>query len=231
MYNILIVDDDATMLEALQIYFTGAGYTVYTAQNAQTCLCAVKQTPLDCIVLDVALPDLDGFEVCEAIKKNTNLPIIFVSNYAEEDKRISGFVSGGDDYVTKPFSLKELELRICARIRQREERPEGSKRLDFGALSINEAARSVSYEEENITLTAAEFDILFFLANHENQVFSQRDIFKRVWKLPDLGNAHTVQVHVAQIRRKLNAFSKEHQYIQTVWGKGYKFVTNKKAEA
>lgn len=231
MYNLLIVDDDASILEVIRIYFTGRGYKLYTAQNAEECLKTAEHMPLDCIVLDVALPDMDGFEVCEAVKKRTNVPIIFVSNYAEEDKRISGFVSGGDDYVIKPFSLRELELRICARIRHQEGNTKCGEPLNFGKLSIDEAARSVAYKEDMISLTAAEFDILFFLANHENQVFSQKDIFESVWKLPDLGNAHTVQVHVAQIRRKLNSFSEEHQYIQTVWGKGYKFVADKKAEA
>ena len=231
MYNLLIVDDDASILEVTRIYFTSRGYKVYTAQNAGECLKTSEHMPLDCIVLDVALPDMDGFEVCEEVKKKTNVPIIFVSNYAEEDKRINGFVSGGDDYVIKPFSLRELELRICARIRQQEGKTKCGETLDFGKLNINKAARSVAYKEDMISLTAAEFDILFFLANHESQVFSQKDIFERVWKLPDLGNAHTVQVHVAQIRRKLNSFSEDHQYIQTVWGKGYKFVADKKAEA
>ncbi|CAK7045721.1 MAG: Transcriptional regulatory protein SrrA [Eubacterium sp.] len=229
MYNLLIVDDDASILEVTRIYFTGRGYKVYAAQNGKECLKTAAHMPLDCIVLDVALPDMDGFEVCEAVKKNNNVPILFVSNYAEEDKRINGFVSGGDDYVIKPFSLRELELRICARIRQQEGKASRGEALNFGRLSINEAARSVAYEDKTISLTAAEFDILFFLANHENQVFSQKDIFERVWKLPDLGNAHTVQVHVAQIRRKLNSFSEEHQYIQTVWGKGYKFVADQKS--
>ena len=109
MYNLLIVDDDASILEVTRIYFTSRGYKVYTAQNAGECLKTSEHMPLDCIVLDVALPDMDGFEVCEEVKKKTNVPIIFVSNYAEEDKRINGFVSGGDDYVIKPFSLRELE--------------------------------------------------------------------------------------------------------------------------
>ena len=145
MYNLLIVDDDASILEVTRIYFTGRGYKVYTAQNGKECLKTAAHMPLDCIVLDVALPDMDGFEVCEAVKKNNNVPILFVSNYAEEDKRINGFVSGGDDYVIKPFSLRELELRICARIRQQEGKASRGEALNFGRLSINEAARSVAY--------------------------------------------------------------------------------------
>lgn len=179
MYNLLIVDDDASILEVTRIYFTGRGYKVYTSQNAEECLKTAAHMPLDCIVLDVALPDMDGFEVCEAVKKRTNVPIIFVSNYAEEDKRISGFVSGGDDYVIKPFSLRELELRICARIRQQEGKTNCGETLDFGKLSINEAARSVAYMDDMISLTAAEFDILLFWQTMKIKCFPRRIFLKR----------------------------------------------------
>lgn len=224
MYNLLVIDDDTSILEVVKIYFTAQGFCVSTAESAKRGLAMIDTLPVDCVLLDIALPDMDGFEACNAIKEKRNIPIIFLSNYGEEERRIGGFMAGGDDYLVKPFSLKELELRVYARIRQGMDGIKKGALLEFGKLVINESARSVSYDDEKITLTAAEFDILYFLATHMNQVFSQKDIYENIWKLPDLGNAHTVQVHVAQIRRKLNTINKEHAYIETVWGKGYKFV-------
>ncbi|MEG1618990.1 MAG: response regulator transcription factor [Eubacterium sp.] len=224
MYNLLIVDDDTALLEVNRIYFSSLGFKIYTAETAKDALMIVDTMTLDCIILDVSLPDFDGFEVCTRIKSKSTVPIIFLSNYTREDHRIHGFLAGGDDYLTKPYSLKELELRIYARIQKQATPNTAVDSLRFDDLIINATSHTVFYKEYPILLTVAEFDIFWFLAKHQNTVFSQLEIYEKVWEMPDLGAAHTVQVHIAQLRRKINSVSKDHCYIQTVWGKGYKFV-------
>lgn len=224
MYNLLVVDDDVDILNINQIYFSNIGFNVYTAETAKSAMKIVDNIVLDCIILDISLPDLDGYKICNAIKEKVNIPIIFLSNYEREEERVQGFLSGGDDYITKPYSLKELELRIYARMRQYKDITSIPNVLKFSSLVINVNSRKVTFDKKSIDLTTMEFEILLFLAENKEQVFSKIEIYNQVWKMPDVGDQHTVQVHIAQMRKKINSLSREHQYIQTVWGKGYRFV-------
>ncbi|MBH8150124.1 response regulator transcription factor [Clostridioides difficile] len=224
MYNLLVVDDDVDILNINQIYFSNIGFNVYTSETAKDAMDIVESIVLDCIILDISLPDIDGYKMCNDIKEKVNIPIIFLSNYEHEEEKVRGFFAGGDDYITKPYSLKELELRIYARMRQYKNITSVPNVLKFSALVINVNSRKVTFDGESIDLTTMEFEILLFLAENKEQVFSKIEIYNQVWKMPDIGDQHTVQVHIAQMRKKINSLSREHQYIQTVWGKGYKFV-------
>ncbi|HBF4442888.1 TPA: response regulator transcription factor [Clostridioides difficile] len=224
MYNLLVVDDDVDILNINQIYFSNIGFNVYTSETAKDAMDIVENIVLDCIILDISLPDIDGYKMCNDIKEKVNIPIIFLSNYEHEEEKVRGFLAGGDDYITKPYSLKELELRIYARMRQYKNITSVPNVLKFSALVINVNSRKVTFDGESIDLTTMEFEILLFLAENKEQVFSKIEIYNQVWKMPDIGDQHTVQVHIAQMRKKINSLSREHQYIQTVWGKGYKFV-------
>ena len=224
MIHLLIVDDDESILQLGQAYFTPLDFQVYTACNGEQALEVVKSIHLDCIVLDISLPGQDGFEICSSIRELSDVPIIFLSNYLEEDKRIHGFLAGGDDYMTKPYSHKELELRIYARVRQHKERGTIQDIMAFGPLVINATTKQAFYNYQDLKLTSMEIDILVFLAENQPKVFSNQEIYNQVWKMPDLGNIHTVQVQIARLRQKLNAICTEHSYIQTAWGKGYRFV-------
>lgn len=224
MYNLLVVDDDVDILNINQIYFSNIGFNVYTSETAKDAMDIVESIVLDCIILDISLPDIDGYKMCNDIKEKVNIPIIFLSNYEHEEEKVRGFLAGGDDYITKPYSLKELELRIYVRMRQYKNITSVPNVLKFSALVINVNSRKVTFDGESIDLTTMEFEILLFLAENKEQVFSKIEIYNQVWKMPDIGDQHTVQVHIAQMRKKINSLSREHQYIQTVWGKGYKFV-------
>ena len=224
MYNLLVVDDDVDILNINQIYFSNIGFNVYTSETAKDAMDIVESIVLDCIILDISLPDIDGYKMCNDIKEKVNIPIIFLSNYEHEEEKVRGFLAGGDDYITKPYSLKELEPRIYARMRQYKNITSVPNVLKFSALVINVNSRKVTFDGESIDLTTMEFEILLFLAENKEQVFSKIEIYNQVWKMPDIGDQHTVQVHIAQMRKKINSLSREHQYIQTVWGKGYKFV-------
>lgn len=224
MYNLLVVDDDVDILNINQIYFSNIGFNVYTSETAKDAMDIVESIVLDCIILDISLPDIDGYKMCNDIKEKVNIPIIFLSNYEHEEEKVRGFLAGGDDYITKPYSLKELELRIYAHMRQYKNITSVPNVLKFSALVINVNSRKVTFDGESIDLTTMEFEILLFLAENKEQVFSKIEIYNQVWKMPDIGDQHTVQVHIAQMRKKINSLSREHQYIQTVWGKGYKFV-------
>lgn len=224
MYNLLVVDDDVDILNINQIYFSNIGFNVYTSETAKDAMDIVESIVLDCIILDISLPDIDGYKMCNDIKEKVNIPIIFLSNYEHEEEKVRGFLAGGDDYITKPYSLKELELRIYARMRQYKNITSVPNVLKFSVLVINVNSRKVTFDGESIDLTTMEFEILLFLAENKEQVFSKIEIYNQVWKMPDIGDQHTVQVHIAQMRKKINSLSREHQYIQTVWGKGYKFV-------
>ena len=223
MYRILFVDDDQDLQLLNRTYFQHQGYQVLQADCTEQTLSVVGEQQIDCIVLDISLPEESGFDICRKVKEVGDIPIIFLSSHTEEASRVNGFLTGGDDYMTKPYSLQELELRVKARIRQYQDG--ALQELRFPPIRICENSRTVRLDEEEtaIALTAAEFNILAFLAKHAGQVFSTADIYEKVWNQPDLGDAHTVQVHLASVRKKLNSLREEHKYIETVWGKGYKF--------
>lgn len=227
MYRVLLVDDDPHILRANKAYLEGNGYDVVTAQRGDEALGFAASAALDAIVLDVEMPGWDGVEICRRIREVSDLPILFLSAYAQTDDRIRGLLAGGDDYLAKPYSLQELELRLRLRI-QRRERIELRDVLRFGGLTIDLGLREVRFEGRTAPLTALEFDLLAFLARHPGQVFSYEQLYDRVWRSPMNQSLHNMQVCMARVRQKLDRLCPETRYIETVYRKGYRFLAPEK---
>lgn len=223
MRKVLMVDDDKAVLEDNRKYFEACGYEVICAENAQQAEKVIRTAALDCVVLDIRLPDEDGFALCQRVRDTSGLPIVFLSCYTEEHSRIKGLSIGGDDYVCKPYSLAELELRVRARIKAGQA-AQAPKDLHYGALAIIPGNRSVSYDSHSIDLTTFEFDVLYFLARNPGEVFTYEQIYNQVWKAPVNKGLKSLQMMIVRIRQKLLDIYPEHEYIQTIRRKGYLFV-------
>lgn len=223
MYRVLLADDDPHILRANTAYLKSEGYEVFTAQDGAGALAIAASAALDAIVLDVEMPGLDGMEVCRRIREVSGVPILFLSAYAQTDDRIRGLLAGGDDYLAKPYSLQELELRLRLRI-QRREQSESWEVLRFGDLTIDLGLREVLFQGQRAPFTALEFDLLAFLARHPGQVFSYEQLYDRVWRSPINQSLHNLQVCMARVRQKLDRLCPETHYIETIYRKGYRFL-------
>lgn len=228
MYKVLLVDDDVHILNANETYLARQGYQVSRAENGELALRLASSAAFDAIVLDVDMPGMDGVTVCRRLREVSGVPIIFLSAYARTDDRIRGLMAGGDDYIGKPYSLVELELRLRLRI-QRHKKVETSEILRFGGLEIDLSLREARFNGEAAPLTALEFDLLAFLARNPDQVFSYEQLHDRVWKAPMNQGLHNIQVCMARVRQKLDALCPGLHWIETVRRKGYRF--NSGAEA
>ena len=222
MYRVLLVDDDPHIQKTNEAYLKKQGYHISAANNGSDALKIASAAALDAIVLDVDMPGIDGVTVCRRVREVSSVPIIFLSAYAKTDDRIRGLLAGGDDYLGKPYSLTELELRIRLRI-QRCHNVETRDVLRFGELEIDLGLREVRCQEDRVSLTALEFDLLAFLAQNPGQVFSYEQLYDRVWKAPVNKGIHNMQVCMARVRQKLEQLCPSAHYIETVRGKGYRF--------
>lgn len=223
MYKILLVDDDPVILENNQTFFRSLGYEVICAKTAETAEEIISSNALDCVILDVDLPGENGFGLCEKIRMKTGIPIVFLSGYTEEESRVRGLSVGGDDYVCKPYSLTELELRVRARIRSgRALQP--PKPLVYGSFSIHPSTCSASCGSRSVDFSSYEFDVLYFLASHPGEIYSPEQIYDLIWKAPMNKGQKSLQVIMGRIRRKLYELCPDHDYIQTKRYKGYLFV-------
>ncbi|NTW70825.1 MAG: response regulator transcription factor [Eubacteriaceae bacterium] len=223
MYKIMLVDDDNSILDINSIYLQRQGHEVVTAASIKEAREILANYSPDLMVLDVMLPDGSGLKFCQEIKKDANFPVIFLSSLCKEDERIDGFISGGDDYMTKPFSPRELSFRIIARIKNSLSGSEQPKILVFGDLAIDTASKSAMMKGNPIDLTAKEFNILLQLARNIDRTYSLDDIYTAVWGMYDGGDPRTIQTHVFNLRKKLKDANKDKTFIKTVWGRGYKF--------
>lgn len=221
--KILIVDDEKDIVAFMKDALEDEGYTVIYAYNSDDAFLRLKEDP-DLIILDVMMPGMDGFALCDQIRKSVSCPIIFVSAKSAEQDRIKGLMVGGDDYIEKPFSLKELKTRIYAHLR-REQRIHHKTyhRLHIKNLVIDTAAYEVFCNSKKITFTQREFEILQYLVSHPNQVLSKEQIYDHVWGLEAMGDTSTVTEHIKKIRAKLGKHDPNTTYISTVWGVGYKW--------
>lgn len=223
MSRILMVDDDPKVLTDNRLYFERLGYHVICSRTAAEAEKVINSAALDCMILDVDLPDESGFVLCARIREKTGLPIIFLSGNTEASSRIKGLSIGGDDYVCKPYSLVELELRVRARIKAGRI-IEPPKSLQFGKLLISPGTRCISSEDVTASLSAYEFDLLYFLARNPGEMFTYEQIFDHVWKSPVNRGLKSLQMIVVRVRQKLLELCPDHEYIQTIRRKGYLFV-------
>lgn len=227
MPTILVVDDEPSIREVVSLYLQRAGFTVEAASDGKSALQALTAALPDLVILDVMLPQVDGLEIMRRLRQVGNTPIILLTARREEADRVLGLELGADDYVVKPFSPQELVSRVRAVLRRAqggERQPEpASAPLAFEGLVIDGQARLVQVSGQAVTLTVKEFDLLWFLASHTQQVFSRDQLLAEVWGETQYIDASTVTVHVRRLREKLEADPASPRYIQTVWGVGYRF--------
>ncbi|WP_026487308.1 response regulator transcription factor [Caldanaerobius polysaccharolyticus] len=227
MSRILIIDDEEDLVTLLKDSLESRGHIVSVAYDGESGVRKAQEQP-DLIILDVMMPGINGYEVCRKIRDVVLCPVIFLSAKQSEADKIKGLALGGDDYIVKPFSLKELLARIDAHLR-REKRAiflnNSNKRIliSFGRLSVDLKSRQVMIDGDVVPLTKKEFDIVELLSLHPGQVFSKEQIYEKVWGYDAEGDCSTVTEHVKNIRAKLAEFDSNTEYISTVWGIGYRF--------
>lgn len=229
--KILIVDDEYEILKLLETVLRKEGFTnIYTAQTSKSGLEEFKRIKPDLVLLDVMLPDGDGYEICKHIRNTSRVPILFLSAKTEELDKILGFAIGGDDYITKPFSPKEVAFRIKAHLRRVSYSNESSSDLNvseekiikFGSCILNESRAELIKNGEVIELTAKELKILSLLAHNQNQIISKETLWDKVWGEDYFGFDNTIMVHIRKLREKIEDDSSNPKYIITVRGLGYK---------
>ena len=219
--KILIVDDEIMLTELLSAHLSNEGYLVYTSNSASEAMENLKMQP-DIILLDINMPDMDGLEFCRAIRNHVSCPILFLTARITEQDKIMGLMTGGDDYITKPFGLNELTARITAHLR-REARIKNTARIAAsGKLLVNLDDRTVTYDGKDIVFSKREFDIIELLITHPGQVFDRERIYETIWGLEANGDNQVIKEHIRKIRAKL-LDAAENEYIETVWGVGYKW--------
>jgi DNA-binding response OmpR family regulator len=220
--KILIIDDDLHICQILRDYFEFENFEVFLAHAGQAGLKMIKEKKPDLLILDLMLPELDGLQICQEIRPHNHLPIIILSAKNKETDRIKGLELGADDYVTKPFSPKEVVLRAKSVLRRvSKEKSQSEAELNFPELLINKNQRLVKSSEQEISLAPKEFDLLWQMASSPRTVFSREKLLELVWGYDYFGDIRTVDTHIKSIRNKLG--DRAAAYIQTVWGVGYKF--------
>lgn len=238
-YNILVVEDDQTLLETLEYNLEREGYTIYKADNGRYALNLAQRHKPELVLLDIMLPGMDGFEVCRILRQNLRMPILMLTARADEIDKIVGLEVGADDYLTKPFNMRELLARVKALLRRvelvreeiavergnRESAVETSKTavLTFGNLTIDQSRREIRVDGELVRLKPKEFDLLVFLAQNQGRALSRDLILDRVWEWAYDGDSRTVDVHVRWLREKIEPDPANAQRIITIHGIGYRF--------
>ncbi|MDA8442981.1 MAG: response regulator transcription factor, partial [Peptococcaceae bacterium] len=229
-HKILIIEDDASIAELQQDYLEVAGFQVSVCSEGRTGLQALAENEFDLLILDIMLPGLDGLEILRRLKDDKDIPVLLVSAKKEEIDKIKGLSLGADDYITKPFSPGELVARVKAHLenyaRLKTKFAAGyikGNSVVIRGLKIEKDARRVFVYGQEVNLAQKEFELLLYLAQNPNRVFGREDLFERVWGLEALGDASTVTVHIARVREKIESDPSNPQYVETVWGAGYRF--------
>lgn len=220
MERLLFVDDDLEILEINRKYFETCGYHADTATDALTALSCLSEHMYQCVILDIHMEKTDGFCLCRTIRANYSIPVIFLTNLTDEEIMIESFDCGGDDYITKPYLLKELEMRIRARIRNSRCTVPSCR---TPGLSVDNDEKQAYIGNLPLNLTVNEFEILRFLMDHKGIPYRQEEIYRAVWG-ESCYNTHSIQILIMRIRKKIQVLSPEKEYIKTQWGKGYLFT-------
>ena len=227
MSKILIVEDEVAIAELEKDYLELSGFDVVMQHTGDAGLKAALNEDFNLIILDLMLPNVDGFEICKKVREKKNTPIIMVSAKKEDIDKIRGLGLGADDYMTKPFSPSELVARVKAHL-ARYERLVGSgvkanEIIEIRGIKIDKTARRVYVNGEEKAFTTKEFDLLTFLAENPNHVFTKEELFNKIWDMESVGDIATVTVHIKKIREKIEFNTSKPQYIETIWGVGYRF--------
>lgn len=230
MNRVLIIEDELDIAELEKDYLEINGYSVDIESNGKLGLKKALDEDYNLIIVDIMLPDLDGFEICKGIRKEKDIPIIMVTAKQESIDKVRGLGLGADDYVVKPFDPQELVARVKRNIQRHESAVFSEKEkdsLEFGDIKIVPKSRQVIKNDDEIKLTNKEFDLLEFLAKNPNIVFTKEVLFDKIWGMDSLGDVSTVTVHINRIREKIEDNPSKPIYIETVWGTGYKFIDSK----
>lgn len=227
MSNILIIEDEIEIADLEKDYLELSGFQVAIANDGNKGLAMALTEDYDLIILDLMLPGMDGFDVCKMIREKKNIPIIMVSAKKDDIDKIRGLGLGADDYMTKPFSPSELVARVKAHM-ARYERLVGSQTkvndiIEIRGIRIDKTARRVYVDDVEKAFTTKEFDLLTFLAENPNHVFTKEELFREIWDMESVGDIATVTVHIKKIREKIEYDTAKPQYIETIWGVGYRF--------
>lgn len=235
--EILVVDDEHRIRKLLKLYLEREGYVIAEASDGREALDMSTKYDYSCILLDLMLPEMDGLEVAVKLRELKDTPIIMLTAKGEENNRVEGFESGADDYIVKPFSPREVVLRVKALLRRTESskaeqnEPHARDMIEFKHLTIDNDAHKVLADGTPVNLTPKEYELLIFLAKTPNKVFDREQLLKEVWHYEFYGDLRTVDTHVKRLREKLNRVSADAaKMIQTVWGVGYKFEVSKSDE-
>lgn len=227
MSKILIVEDEETIADLEKDYLEMSGYEVIIENDGVKGLESAMNSDVDLIILDLMLPGMDGYDICKQLREEKNIPIIMVSAKKDDIDKIRGLGLGADDYMTKPFSPSELVARVKAHL-SRYERLIGSNQksndiVEIRGIKIDKTARRVYVNGEEKIFTTKEFDLLTFLAENPNHVFTKEELFREIWDMDSIGDIATVTVHIKKIREKIEFDTSKPQYVETIWGVGYRF--------
>lgn len=220
-YKILIIDDEKMLTELLSSHLQDCGYMTFAAEDAEQAISMLNTYP-DLILLDINMPEMDGLELCKIIRNNVACPILFLTARITEQDKVNGLQVGGDDYITKPFSLQELTARVAAHLRRDERSKCTPKIVSSQGFIVNLAERKIFYKERELNLSNREFDIVEFLISNANQIFDKERIYESVWGYNAEGDSNVIKEHVRKIRNKLQEVTGK-EYIETVWGMGYRW--------
>jgi DNA-binding response OmpR family regulator len=228
MSRVLIIEDDINISQLERDYLEANGFTTACATDGNEGLQLALNEKFDLVLLDIMLPSVDGFVICKKIREQKDIPILLVSAKKGENDKINGLGFGADDYIVKPFSPSELVARVKAHINRYERLTSNNNKLAMGILEIdtlylNKNTGGVTANGHEVSLTHKEFDVLYLMAENPDTVFSKNQLFEAVWGYDSLGDTSTLTVHINRVREKLKAVDPHHDYIKTVWGRGYKF--------
>ena len=223
--DILVVDDEAAIADLVELYLKNEGFTVHKFDSAAPALAHVEKTPPDLAILDVMLPDMDGFTLCQRIRERHLFPILMLTARVEDMDKITGLTLGADDYITKPFNPLELTARVKTQLRRYTQynRPsqEEAQEFDIRGLQISRQTHKCLLYGEELSLTPLEFSILWYLCRRQGRVVSSEELFEAVWGEKYMDSNNTVMSHIARLREKLHEPSRRPKFIKTVWGVGY----------
>ena len=221
--RIMVVDDDPNIRELVRLYLEKEGFEIVTAERGDEAVKLFRASPPNLMLLDVMLPGMDGWQVCREVRKISNIPIIMLTAKDETFDKVLGLELGADDYIVKPFDMKELVARIKAVIRRFQVAEAPEKELVFPGLTINISQYTVTYMGKPLEMPPREIELLYFLASHPGMVFTREQLLEQVWGYDYFGDSRTVDVHVKRLREKLSGGEELGWQIKTVWGVGYKF--------
>ena len=225
MYNILICDDEEDIVNALKIYLYNENYTLYTAFNGKEALKCIEENEIHLVLMDIMMPERDGISAMVEIRKRSTVPIILLTAKSEDSDKILGLNVGADDYITKPFNPIEVSARVRSQLRRYMQLGGGAVSPDIlkiGGIELDDKEKKVTLDGEEIALTPTEYDILKLLMQNPGQVFSPKEIYRKIWNDQPFGSENTVAVHIRHIREKLEFNPAEPRYLKVVWGQGYK---------